>query len=380
VWGLLSATFELERDPTNLLAQLESLPKTATSRVRVANAKLSYAYRGGVPVSEALAEAEGVLPILSRVDDPMVRSAFLNLLVGNLGAAGRYDEALKFVEDELRIIRDYGLDFALPHALTLRGVGCTGIRRFVDAQRNLNEADRLARESGDVFSLRNAELQRVRLHLCKGELELASNLAERLGAMPTKGTQGELLSARVLAAAALGNVQLAEKLVRGAEALTNAVEVRRFIDWSRVVIAFQKNEKTARGAARAAFDEAVSDGCVHPFVCAYRAFPPLLDSSDLAETRYEDLAKTLTLAHDQALASRVGIAVGGRLGELSKRETEVLSLLAEGLSNKTIAERLFISDVTVKAHVRRIFEKLRVHSRTEAALMAASGLARDREL
>jgi DNA-binding NarL/FixJ family response regulator len=310
----------------------------------------------------------------------MVRSAFLNLLVGNLGAAGRYDEALKFVEDELRIIRDYGLDFALPHALTLRGVGCTGIRRFVDAQRNLNEADRLARESGDVFSLRNAELQRVRLHLCKGELELASNLAERLGAMPTKGTQGELLSARVLAAAALGNVQLAEKLVRGAEALTNAVEVRRFIDWSRVVIAFQKNEKAARGAARVAFDEAVSDGCVHPFVCAYRAFPPLLDSSDLAETRYEDLAKTLTLAHDQALATRVGIAVGGRLGELSKRETEVLSLLAEGLSNKTIAERLFISDVTVKAHVRRIFEKLRVHSRTEAALMAAAGLARDREL
>jgi DNA-binding NarL/FixJ family response regulator len=48
----------------------------------------------------------------------------------------------------------------------------------------------------------------------------------------------------------------------------------------------------------------------------------------------------------------------------------VLSLIAEGLSNRQIAARLYISDVTVKVHVRHIFEKLGVRTRTEAALIA----------
>ena len=53
---------------------------------------------------------------------------------------------------------------------------------------------------------------------------------------------------------------------------------------------------------------------------------------------------------------------------LSRREQEILALLAEGLSNKLIAARLGISPETVNVHLRRIYEKLHVHSRTEATL------------
>jgi DNA-binding NarL/FixJ family response regulator len=53
---------------------------------------------------------------------------------------------------------------------------------------------------------------------------------------------------------------------------------------------------------------------------------------------------------------------------LSRRENEILALLAEGLPNKLIADRLGISPETVNVHLRRIYEKLHVHSRTEAAL------------
>jgi DNA-binding NarL/FixJ family response regulator len=53
---------------------------------------------------------------------------------------------------------------------------------------------------------------------------------------------------------------------------------------------------------------------------------------------------------------------------LSRREQETLALLAEGLSNKLIAARLGISPETVNVHLRRIYEKLHVHSRTEATL------------
>ncbi|MCE7064861.1 response regulator transcription factor [Dyadobacter sp. CY326] len=55
-----------------------------------------------------------------------------------------------------------------------------------------------------------------------------------------------------------------------------------------------------------------------------------------------------------------------RLG-LSNRELEVLQLIALGLSNQEIAERLFVSVNTIKTHSSRLFEKMEVKSRTQAA-------------
>jgi len=58
---------------------------------------------------------------------------------------------------------------------------------------------------------------------------------------------------------------------------------------------------------------------------------------------------------------------------LSQRELEVLQLIAQGLSNHEIGERLFLALDTVKGHNRRIYDKLQVQRRTEA-------IARAREL
>jgi len=54
--------------------------------------------------------------------------------------------------------------------------------------------------------------------------------------------------------------------------------------------------------------------------------------------------------------------------KLSKRETEILELLCEGLANKEIADRLNISVETVRVHLKHVYEKLHVRSRTEAAM------------
>ena len=55
---------------------------------------------------------------------------------------------------------------------------------------------------------------------------------------------------------------------------------------------------------------------------------------------------------------------------LSQRELEVLQLIAKGLSNREIAERLFVALITVKGHNQRIFGKLQVQRRTEAVARA----------
>ena len=62
------------------------------------------------------------------------------------------------------------------------------------------------------------------------------------------------------------------------------------------------------------------------------------------------------------------------LEELSARERDVLGLIAEGLRNREIAERLVISETTVKTHVRHVLEKLRIRNRAEAAAFAARHL------
>jgi len=69
----------------------------------------------------------------------------------------------------------------------------------------------------------------------------------------------------------------------------------------------------------------------------------------------------------------------GSSAGLSQREVDVLRLLAAGKTTSLIAQALFISENTVKTHVRRIFEKLNVHNRAEAVSKALSlGILRSR--
>lgn len=68
----------------------------------------------------------------------------------------------------------------------------------------------------------------------------------------------------------------------------------------------------------------------------------------------------------QASLPRLGKDEAG----LTPRELEVLELIAQGLSNNEIAERLYVSGQTVKTHVRHIMEKMSVSDRTQAAVRA----------
>jgi DNA-binding NarL/FixJ family response regulator len=115
-----------------------------------------------------------------------------------------------------------------------------------------------------------------------------------------------------------------------------------------------------------------------------------VDGYVLQDDSVEDLLARLRAAHGGEALVSPGIAAaiiarvselatlfsrvegaGGRAGDLTPREREVLDLVAEGLTNQEIAERLVIAEGTVKNHVHSILGKLDVGSRQDAAARVA---------
>lgn len=104
--------------------------------------------------------------------------------------------------------------------------------------------------------------------------------------------------------------------------------------------------------------------------------PPeqLAQSIRLAKEGYGQLAPKLLpkLRQRQAMPISKRHPSAQALEGLTRRERQVLQLLATGATNKKIAEELFISEGTVKTHVKHLFERLGCDNRTEVGIIAAS--------
>ncbi|MEV4114485.1 response regulator transcription factor [Nonomuraea sp. NPDC049695] len=91
-------------------------------------------------------------------------------------------------------------------------------------------------------------------------------------------------------------------------------------------------------------------------------------------------AITKRLIHEFAKLGGPRPTAGPRLAELTERETEVLTLIAQALSNQEIAEKLFVAEQTVKTHVGRVLMKLGLRDRAQAIVFAyETGLVRPGE-
>jgi DNA-binding CsgD family transcriptional regulator len=190
----------------------------------------------------------------------------------------------------------------------------------------------------------------VQIHVARGALDAASHALERLTALATAGRDKRMIAAADLAA---GRLHMAKNDARARSHLQRALAV-----FSALELPLE--------AARTQLELAGALALEAPAGAVAEARLALATFERLGASRDADAAADLL----RTLGESAGRAWPKRHGTLTKRETEVLSLLREGCSNQDIAARLYISRRTAEHHVANIMSKLGLRSRAEAAAYA----------
>jgi DNA-binding NarL/FixJ family response regulator len=211
---------------------------------------------------------------------------------------------------------------------------------------------RLCLEAQDTASPACAPLLELllQIHVARGDLDAAREALERLTALAAAGTDERITAVAELAA---GRLHIAGDDARARPHLQRALEV-----FSSLELPLEAGRAQLE-LARALAGEA-------PALAVAEARLALATFERLGASRDADAAADLL----RTLGEAAGRVWPKRYGTLTKRETEVLSLLGEGCSNPEIAERLYISRRTAEHHVANILSKLELRSRAEAAAYA----------
>jgi DNA-binding CsgD family transcriptional regulator len=340
--------------------------------VRIANGRMLLATRNGTGIDSEILSAVHRLP---KVDDPLVRSSFLHVWSCVLTMTGRYRDALEVIEQQLEEADQYRLAFVPPLAHIRRALAFRGLRRFEEALDCLTQAQR-NRDTYDDHVAISAATARIGIGIAMGDFDEALKASEPSSpAFAAANTVAELIATKALALACAERCKDARDLAQRAHLLSSAAEPRLIGKLARVVIALREGTENGENLVRDAFQDVVRSANVDVFVTAYRGFPRLL--TETARTADSDprLASILTAANDlklgrAALPDRIS-PILSKHSLLTAREREVLALVSQGLRNREIAKQLFISEVTVKTHVRNILRKLGARSRTHAVSLGS---------
>jgi LuxR family maltose regulon positive regulatory protein len=375
LWGQLLCALDLDdADARDALARLEATgADTDDDHVRLATGHLFVALRQGTGLDLGLAEVH----LTRGVENPLIRSSFLNGWVFALAFAAHYEDALEASEMQIAEAKRYRFDFALPHAYLTRAAVCRGLRAFDEAGSWLDKAERASISARGDKSEAQLDTARALLYLAQGRVnEAVQLLASPPRRFPTQPLQCEHAACRAMALAAASRPEEAMSLLTEATKGAMSVEAQVMTSCASAAVASRSGHGGAPSLAVKAFEVASLTGNFDSFVAGYRLFPELAEAVAEVESHRRDLSSLLARAHDLALAKKLGLSESRRRQRLrshaeetplSPREAEVYELLAQGMSNKEIAQNLFISEATVKVHVSRVLEKLGVRTRTEAA-------------
>ncbi len=292
---------------------------------------------------------------------------------GILTAAGRWPEADDALTEAVRL-----------WALGRRTLKAGALVRLADLrvkQGRLEEAERLL---DGITDHDEATLPLASLQFARGETAVARETLDRVlqRADPSSSSVVPLLALLIDIQLADGELGAAETtvdalmscteghpsayaaavlaLARGRIGLATGAGDPR--GWLRDALVGFANAQLPLEAALCRLDLARAFGQESPEVAVAEARIALLEFERLAAARQVDATQSLL----RGLGARVNPARSGG-SDLTRRETDVLTLLGEGLSNPEIAERLFISRKTVEHHVGNVLDKLGLRNRSEAA-------------
>jgi LuxR family transcriptional regulator, maltose regulon positive regulatory protein len=378
LWGLFMTENELGSDGADAhLAELEAMASDDAdldTRLRVAVGRQATGARKG-SFGGVLETSLPLVPIAALADDPMARTTFLANVSYLCVAHADYSRGLELATKALRESEILGLAFAKGYCLATIALAHAGLRAYRSAHQALRDLASVASDQDNTYLECSAEITSMRVALMRGDAEGAveGRSLEFVDSIPVAGAKGEYLGALSVGAAALGNVEMSQASVARAERSGSGIESRFFTQWARLIVASRQGVATTdafwelfEAAAEASFEDI--------FVIGYRLQPALLDLVQRKDPRARKVVGVLKRANDHAIASSrfPADAPFDLQSTLTPREHEVLGLLAAGLSNAEIAERLFISPSTAKVHVQHILRKLGVKTRLQAAMQAES--------
>ena len=148
-----------------------------------------------------------------------------------------------------------------------------------------------------------------------------------------------------------------------------SVIAQRFPDTRVLVLTtFDLDEYALAAIEAGASGFLLKDARAPELIAAVRAVAD--GDSVMAPSVTRRLIERLREPQSEAVPRRTGTSTSAILEQLTEREQEVFGLIAEGLSNSEIGERLFLSESTVKTHVGRVLAKLGLRDRVHAVILA----------
>ncbi len=156
------------------------------------------------------------------------------------------------------------------------------------------------------------------------------------------------------------------KMPRG-DIVQTLLEIKEKNLGTKVIIltAFSEDENilnAAKGGARGYVLKGIDFATLLQAIKAVHKGELWIDKEMAAADAFEEIAQG-------QMGETVEIGDDDVISTLTKRETEILKLVAEGLTNEEIGKKIFISEKTVKTHLTNIFDKLKVNNRFKAALL-----------
>jgi ATP/maltotriose-dependent transcriptional regulator MalT len=345
------------------------VPSSVDQHVRQVAVRMVRAVKFG-GINKAIRLAAEASPLIKDVSDPLIETAFLCTRAHLLILASRYLEAVIACQQALDVADQYRLAFVRPHALTASALAHTGLREFATAATQIDEAEESA-GSHDLHIAMCAATSRARIAIAQqnfdASLEFVSRNWERPGSAAMRAEQ---LAYRALTLALLAQAEECKREVDEIRSLPGAtVEAQVLAAGAKVVCSTLSG--SGNDDVRLFVEAVATTGLADSLVTVVRGSPPVLEAVADVCTDIDWLREVLRQSNDFKLARTAHLELARPLSRdragLTARELEVARLLARGDRNREIGDKLFISEATVKVHVRHIREKVGGSSRTELA-------------